>query len=90
MHFKCKLKYVKDICHIPDIYKLPSPPSLPPPPPKKKNDYTSYFLPFFFLILFQLILNRKNNWYILDLLTIFILHKITDLSCDVMAIAMCR
>lgn len=22
MHFKCKLKYVKDICHIPDIYKL--------------------------------------------------------------------
>lgn len=67
MHFKCKLKYVKDICHIPDIYKLTQKKKK-----KKVEVYTSYFLAmlFFFLILFQLILNWKNNWYIVDLLTI--------------------
>lgn len=47
-------------------------------------------MPFFLLILFQLVPSRKINWYIIRLFTIFVLHRMPHLSCAVMTIATYR
>lgn len=47
-------------------------------------------MPFLLLILSQIVLRRKINWYIIGLFTIFILHKMPGLSCAVMTVATYR